>query len=171
MISRVSLAAIVSPPAAMLGFWAAQLGAFLLTPGPAGPGAVEHTLFFFMFFGVPIAYLGAGLLALPAYQLLRRRNALRPTVVVLISGLLGAVWAMLVLGFVDRITIGELLGIAAVGTAGGVAGGATFVLVALVPWRSRPASWRHVEAVGRELDASACTPVGPAEPWRAPPSR
>jgi hypothetical protein len=150
MIDRHVSAALVAPPLAMLVFWAGAILAIRVFDGTyLSPSAASDSLFFFMFFGVPISYLGAVTLGLPVYRELRRRGRLRPTAVIVSSSALGALWAPLIvwvilMGPQSMMPSGSdlvILGVAALlGALAGAAGGATFVFVRGAWPATRPAS-------------------------------
>lgn len=144
MDNRGRVAFATAPPAAMLAFW---IGAVILTrvaeDRPLPSGALGHTLFFFMFFGVPLVYAGAGVLGYPAYLALRHAGQLRRGPVVLLAALLGASFALGVLALDG--TFGSTLEVGAIAILGAVSGGVGGTVFSLIAFRrshqvSRPAS-------------------------------
>lgn len=134
---RPVVAAIVAPPIAMLVFWAGSFAsATMYLPETRSVVAAGHSLFFFLFFGIPLSYLGAYLLALPAYLTLSRYGRLTRGAVVTSAMGLGAVWAPiaagLMLGFPrvkEDVAIFEV--IALLGAISGGAGAAVFAVLAV----------------------------------------
>jgi hypothetical protein len=128
----IRLAALVAPLAAVLVVW---LGVFLGVQALDGvtppPGAAGHTLFFFLFFGAPVAYGLTALVAWPTYGALRRRRW-RPHLgpIIIGAGLLGAValplvWALF-WGSLERLGF-----LSSLGAVAGVAAGALFWFIGL----------------------------------------
>jgi hypothetical protein len=78
MVPRTFIAFAVAPLAGVLVAWAGvyAMATHLLHIRPA-IGAAPHTLFFFVFFGSPVAYLIAALVGVPAVRALRRRQRLQ----------------------------------------------------------------------------------------------
>jgi len=131
---RLWLGSVLAPPAAVVACWAGAMVAVALgygrAPGDAAGLTVAgagHALFFFLFFGVPVAYAGS-IVAVLGYALLRRGGWLTVRGVVGGGALLGAglvplAWALL---------WGHADGFAAVlGVFAGAAAGLTFWSVAL----------------------------------------
>jgi hypothetical protein len=130
MAPRRLLAAAISPLVALLVFW---LGALLVVGRVAGRAVTlaeaTHALFFFGLFGVPLVYLGAWVLAVPAYVLLERRGRLAAGPVITLTAALGALWAAAtwawLFGVGTRPGV-DLLGLAVLGGLAGSVGGTCF---------------------------------------------
>ena len=132
MDRRELLGFLVAPPVAMAGFWGGAAAAATHDFGPLPPGALEHTLFFFMFFGVPTVYLGALLLGLPVYRGLRRHAALNGARIIVLSGALGSLWVfvlILVGGPPTRADAGFVAAAVLLGFLSGLLGGSVFALM------------------------------------------
>ncbi|GLC24623.1 hypothetical protein [Roseisolibacter agri] len=145
MASRKLLAALLSPLAALLVFWLGAGGiASWVAARPITAGEAAHSLVYAAVVGAPIVYLGAWVLAVPAFVLLERRGRLTRAAVVAWAAALGALWASAAwaaaFGGGARPDTG-LLGIAALGALAGAAGGACFcALRGLPPQTPRVAS-------------------------------
>lgn len=132
MDSRQGLAAVLAPPVGVLVFW---LGGYLAASRQFGrlpDGAAGHTLFFFLFFGAPLAYAAAALVGVPVYRFLRARNSLTAPAAIVTGAVAGALLATLVVGMsggLQRSDTAFMLAVAVLGAVSGSAAAGTFVLL------------------------------------------
>ena len=128
---RTKIAATIAPATATLAFWGINyvlLG--WLSPHPEG--AAGDSLFYVMFFGLPITYAVSGLLAVPAYFYLRDRGRLTSSRILIAAALIGLVTTGLPSAFAiqDPGGVGFFFSALGVGALSGLVGGAVFVLIA-----------------------------------------
>jgi hypothetical protein len=136
MASRIRIAAAVAPAATMLAFWALMFAVTRLAhPDWVSRSSAGFTLFFFMFFGLPIVYFGAGVLAYPVYRALERRGLLRPSWIVASATALGAAFAPAVTFLAgvptSRDDLMFTLAVAGIGAVSGALGAGLFSLIGL----------------------------------------
>jgi hypothetical protein len=125
-MTRRRLAFLVAPFVAVVAFWGATYASVIRdSERPLPSGAVEHSLFFFLLFGLPIAYVGTAVLAMPLIRILERRGRARGPVLMVSGAGVGAVW-LLLLALTTGARGGELLMVSAMGALAGLAGGAVF---------------------------------------------
>jgi hypothetical protein len=129
-MTSIRRATFISPAAALTTF---ALGAYVATrlaDGPLPPGATAYLAFLFSFFGIPVAYVGAALLATPAYWLLRNRGKLSASWVIASAALISATWAvcvsLIVAGWPSTDDLSIPIVVAALGAFAAVVGGAVF---------------------------------------------
>lgn len=124
---------LLAPVVSVLTTWAATYAVVALADKTSLPsGAAGHTLFFFLFFGVPLAYGTAALGAWPIYAALRRRSRLGPISVVTCAAVLGGIAVPVAMAaFFGLGPTSDLLPEIAVGLVAGSTGGATFWAVGL----------------------------------------
>ena len=130
MAPRRLLAAAISPLVALVVFWLGAAGiASWVAARPVTAGAAAHSMIYAVLVGAPVVYLGAWLLAVPAFVLLERRGRLAPSGVIRWAAALGAVWAATAWAIAFRGSArpdAGLLGIATLGAVAGAVGGACF---------------------------------------------
>src|SRR5262249_42401804 len=95
----------------------------------------------FLFFGLPLSYLGSAALAFPMYRFLQSRRALRPATIVGSAAACGACWvmlAMLVMGGLPASTDTQfVIGAVSLGALAGGVAGLTFLALGGVGNRHR----------------------------------
>ena len=143
MTSREKEAWGAAPVAATAAFWACNGIAAAIQgrsiPFGGDPAAAIGTLFLFMLFGLPVAYLITFAVAYPAFLQLRRRDRLTRKAILIASAVVGtvvitapAIFTATQQGF----TLQPLIIAAVFGSASGVVGGIVFVR--LYPFEPNP---------------------------------
>ena len=145
--TKVLRAALWSPLVAIVVFWAELvLGLYADTALKGGEtlppflAAAGHSLFFVLLFGAPLVYVGALVLGMPLWLLLRKLGRLTPRWVIAMASVAGAFAALA--GW--RIIFGDwdFSGIVAIlGAVAAAVGGTAFTRLARFPTQaSRPAA-------------------------------
>jgi len=128
-----------APLSVVLAHWAA-VSAVGSTITPAAPfAAYTHILFFFLFFGVPIAYLVTGLGVLPLYEWITSKKHITGSLALVgVATAIGGITNPFFWLFVDQLareTLPTVMTLIAIGLIAGAAGGLTFI--AVVPVHER----------------------------------